>query len=212
MSGLLLFRETPQPLPQHTHVILKLNGTEPEIRYWNARRFGRIHLYGRFEADCFLNARYGPDPLSIPFETFANILRGRKGRLKTLLMHQQVIAGIGNIYANEILFDARLHPRRRVDQLRPHEQRRLFASINTVLRGAIAEGGSSIQNFKNSRWESGNISKAPSGVSQRRGCVSIRMREHHSSFRRGAEFVCVREVSASSSARVGKCSEGVTDC
>ena len=107
MSGLLLFRRTAQALPQHTHLILKLNGVEPEVRYWNARRFGRIHLYDHVEIDRFLNSRYGPDPLSLSFEAFAAILHGHRGRLKALLMHQQVIAGIGNIYANEMLFDAR---------------------------------------------------------------------------------------------------------
>ena len=148
MSGLLLFRGAKQPLPQHTHLILNLDGAEPEVRYWNARRFGRIHLYDRQELDRFLNSRYGPDPLSLSLEALAAILRGRRGRLKALLMHQQVISGIGNIYANEILFDARLHPQRQADRLRSHEQRRLFASMNAVLCGAIAEGGSSIQNFK----------------------------------------------------------------
>ena len=148
MSGLLLFRGTAQALPQHTHLILKLNGVEPEVRYWNARRFGRIHLYDHVEIDRFLNSRYGPDPLSLSFEAFAAILRSHRGRLKALLMHQQVIAGIGNIYANEILFDARLHPQRQADGLRSHEQQRLFVSMNSILRGAVAEGGSSIQNFK----------------------------------------------------------------
>jgi len=148
MSGLLLFRGALQPLPQHTHLILNLKGAEPEIRYWNARRFGRIHLYDRPELETFLHLRYGPDPISLSFEAFATILRARKGRLKALLMHQQVIAGIGNIYANEILFDARLHPRRQANRLRSHEQRRLFASMTSILCAAIAEGGSSIQNFK----------------------------------------------------------------
>ena len=148
MSGLLLFSKTAQPLPQHTHLILKLGGAEPEVRYWNARRFGRVHLYDRSGVDHFLNSRYGPDPLSLSFDLFASILRGRRGRLKAVLMRQKVIAGIGNIYANEILFDARLHPQCQADQLSFHEQRRLFASMNVVLRGAIAEGGSSVQNFK----------------------------------------------------------------
>ena len=148
MSGLLLFRGTKQALPQHTHLILNLNGAEPEVRYWNARRFGRIHLYDRQELDRFLNSRYGPDPLMLSFEAFAAILHRRRGRLKALLMHQQVIAGIGNIYANEILFDARLHPQRQADRLRSHEQRRLFKSMTLILRDAIAAGGSSIQNFK----------------------------------------------------------------
>lgn len=148
MSGLLLFRGTKHALPQHTHLILNLNGAEPEVRYWNARRFGRIHLYDHQELDRFLNLRYGPDPLVLSFEAFAAILRSRRGRLKALLMHQQVLAGIGNIYANEILFDARLHPQRQADLLRSHEQRRLFESMTAILGGAIAEGGSSIQNFK----------------------------------------------------------------
>ncbi len=193
MSGLLLFRRAKHALPQHTHLILNLDGGEPEVRYWNARRFGRIHLYDRQELDHFLHSRYGPDPLALSFEVFASILRGRRGRLKALLMHQQVIAGIGNIYANEILFDARLHPQRQADRLRSREQRRLFVSMTSILRGAIAAGGSSIQNFK--------IPDGSQGIFQDRhvvyhregcpcpsGCGSIirRFTEERSS------FVCVK--------------------
>ena len=193
MSGLLLFRGATQRLPQHTHLILNLDGAEPEVRYWNARRFGRIHLYDRLEVARFLNSRYGPDPLSLSFEAFAAILRGRRGRLKALLMHQQVIAGIGNIYANEILFDARLHPQRQADRLRSHEQRRLFTSVNTVLRGAIAEGGSSIQNFKSpdgsrGRFQERHLVYHREGCACPSGCGSMirRFTEERSS------FVCVK--------------------
>tara|TARA_B100000315_G_C14577487_1_gene588642 strand:+ start:106 stop:954 length:849 start_codon:yes stop_codon:yes gene_type:complete len=159
LSGLLLFCRAPQPFPQHTHFVLKLDGSEPEIRYWNSRRFGRVHLYDCLEVNRFLDSRYGPDPLSLSFGLFASILRGRKSRLKALLMHQKVIAGIGNIYANEILFDARLHPECPANQLNTNQQRRLFVSMNKVLRGAIEEGGSSIQSFKIPSGERGMFQK-----------------------------------------------------
>jgi formamidopyrimidine-DNA glycosylase len=75
------------------------------------------------------------------------ILRERRGRLKPLLMHQQVIAGIGNIYANEILFRVGLHPNRETSRIRDATRAKLYDTMQTVLKEAIAEGGSSVRDF-----------------------------------------------------------------
>ncbi len=110
MTGLLLFGQVDVPHPQHVHCILTLQGgLEDELRYWNPRRFGRIHLLDPAGLSRLMARRFGADPLTISWDDFLSLVRRRRGRLKTLLMHQQVIAGIGNIYANEILHRARLH-------------------------------------------------------------------------------------------------------
>jgi formamidopyrimidine-DNA glycosylase len=147
MTGLLLF-QPPARFQKHTHVVLSLAGSpEPELRYWNPRRFGRIYLLDRSGLDQFQTRRFGCDPLSVSWEEFHRVVKGRRGRLKALLMHQQVIAGIGNIYANEILFRVKLHPYRLASSLRTPAIRRLYDVMRDVLTDAISHGGSSVRDF-----------------------------------------------------------------
>ena len=148
MTGLLLFRATQTKYPQHVHVRMSFTGgRESELRYWNPRRFGRISLLDRAGLAHYRARRFGIDPLTVPRDEFISLLEVRRGRLKPLLMHQQVIAGIGNIYANEILFRARLHPNREVHRLRRATIMTLYDTMQTVLREAISCGGSSVKDF-----------------------------------------------------------------
>jgi formamidopyrimidine-DNA glycosylase len=148
MTGLLLFRSAQTKHPQHVHVRMSFaGGQEPELRYWNPRRFGRLLLVDQSGLDRYVARRFGYDPLSVSREDFARMLRGRRGRLKPLLMHQQVIAGIGNIYANEILFRTGLHPNRDVSHLREATRLKLYDTMQAVLQTAIACGGSSVRDF-----------------------------------------------------------------
>jgi len=148
MTGLLLFQGVPVRHPQHLHLMLTMDGgQEPELRYWNPRRFGRIHLLDKPGLDRFLVKRFGCDPLTVSWEEFRRLVGRRRGRLKALLMHQQVIAGIGNIYANEILHRARLHPHHTASRLKSERVRRLFDVVREVLTDAIRHGGSSVRDF-----------------------------------------------------------------
>ena len=148
MTGLLLFGATQTRHPQHVHVSLSLTGgRESELRYWNPRRFGRMSLFDQAGLDAYRAHRFGVDPLTVQQEEFIRLLRAKRGRIKPLLMHQQVIAGIGNIYANEILFRARLHPNREVNRLRKATIALLYDIMQSVLREAIAYGGSSVKDF-----------------------------------------------------------------
>jgi formamidopyrimidine-DNA glycosylase len=148
MTGLLLFRSTPTKYPQHVHVTLSFEGgREPELRYWNPRRFGRLSLLDKTGLERYLARRFGIDPLSVSQQDFIRVLRERRGRLKSLLMHQQVIAGIGNIYANEILFRAGLHPNTQVGRLSMAQVERLYKIMREVLEEAISCGGSSVRDF-----------------------------------------------------------------
>jgi formamidopyrimidine-DNA glycosylase len=148
MTGLLLFQSAPTKHLQHVHVkMLFEDARERELRYWNPRRFGRLSLLDRAGLDRYLARRFGLDPLSASRQDFVELLQSRRGRLKSLLMHQQVIAGIGNIYANEILFRAGLHPQAQVSRLSVARVEKLYQIMCAVLHEAIACGGSSVRDF-----------------------------------------------------------------
>ena len=148
MTGLLLFRTVPVRYPQHTHFIMGLeDGSEPELRYWNPRRFGRLYFLNTEELARYCDRRFGVDPLSVTEDQFLSIIATSRRRLKPLLMHQQTLAGIGNIYANEILFHARLHPSRIAEGLGVAEIQNLHTSMRAVLSEAIQNGGSSVRDF-----------------------------------------------------------------
>lgn len=148
MTGLLLFPSVQVKHPQHVHVrLLFEGGCEPELRYWNPRRFGRLSFLDKAGLDQYCTRRFGLDPLSASQQAVLKLLRERRGRLKALLMHQQAIAGIGNIYANEILFRAGLHPNSQVSRLSASKADRLHAIMRAVLDEAIRHGGSSVRDF-----------------------------------------------------------------
>ncbi|MGH7260327.1 MAG: bifunctional DNA-formamidopyrimidine glycosylase/DNA-(apurinic or apyrimidinic site) lyase [Nitrospiraceae bacterium] len=148
MTGLLLFGPLAPRYQKHTHLVLTLDGGQAsDLRYWNPRRFGRVYLLDRDGLERFTKRRFGCDPLTVGWEDFRNLIKERRGRLKPLLMHQQAIAGIGNIYANEILFRARLHPARLAGRVNEPALRRLYRVMRQVLAQAIRDGGSSVRDF-----------------------------------------------------------------
>jgi formamidopyrimidine-DNA glycosylase len=147
MTGLLFFTPLDPYYRKHTHLTLFLTGPVPALHYWNPRRFGRVYLLNRNGLKRFAARRFGVDPLVVSLDEFRDLLRMRRGRLKPLLMHQQIIAGIGNIYANEILFRARLHPYRIAARLRIPAIKRLYDMMREVLQLAIEHGGSSVRDF-----------------------------------------------------------------
>jgi formamidopyrimidine-DNA glycosylase len=118
-----------------------------EVRFRDIRKFGRVGLYLAAEADPF--ATTGPEPLAASFTVaaFRRRIRGRKGRLKSLLLDQSFIAGVGNIYADEALWAARLHPLRSARSLRPADERRLWLELRRILAEAVIRRGSSIDDY-----------------------------------------------------------------
>jgi formamidopyrimidine-DNA glycosylase len=130
----------------YVRVVLELDDGR-EIRFRDIRKFGRIGLYGASTADPF--AETGPEPLSDAFTVgaFRRRLRARKGRLKSLLLDQTFVAGVGNIYADEALWAARLHPLRTARTLRPPDERRLWADLRRILAEAVIRRGSSIDDY-----------------------------------------------------------------
>lgn len=142
MSGRLRVVERDEPADKHVHVAFGLdNGTE--LRFQDVRKFGRVYLVDEVSE---VTSHLGPEPLSDEFslDLFRRILERRSGRLKSLLLNQEFLAGLGNIYADEALFAARLHPLRKADSLSPDEQENLYHAIRTVLRQAVASRGTTL--------------------------------------------------------------------
>jgi formamidopyrimidine-DNA glycosylase len=157
MTGQLFV--VPASLPEDPYVRLVLELADgQELRFRDIRKFGRVGLYPRDPATGDLLtepggpgvfAGHGPEPLDDAFtlRAFRARLRARKGRLKPLLLDQGFLAGIGNIYADEALWTARLHPLRSAGSLRPSDERRLYAAIRTILAEAVERRGSSIDDY-----------------------------------------------------------------
>jgi formamidopyrimidine-DNA glycosylase len=150
MSGQLLVAPAGSSRPPHAHVVLGLAG-EPaeELRFVDPRTFGEMVVYDpdRVAEQLPEVARLGVDPLvdDLDRATLARLLTSRRRQLKALLLDQHVIAGIGNIYADEILHAAGLRPDRRADTLRPAQIARLHDAMSSVLGAAVAAGGSSLR-------------------------------------------------------------------
>lgn len=154
MSGTLELRSSAQAPRPHDHVRLRLEG-ERDLVFNDPRRFGLLCLGAL--GDLPELARIGPDPLCEAWtaERLRALFRGRRLPVKNLLMDQRTIAGIGNIYANEMLHRAAIRPRRRADRLRRRELAALAAAMRSVLSDAVRLGGSSISDFRDGNGRSG---------------------------------------------------------
>ncbi len=148
MTGLLLFDRQSVPSEKHLHVIIQFsNSQHASLHYWNARRFGRLSLLDEQEWQAYRERRFGADPLTVSENDFVSLIKGCRGRVKALLLNQQKIAGIGNIYANEMLFRARIHPDAQGYRLSKKRVQFLFGEMQKVLRESIDKGGSSIRDY-----------------------------------------------------------------
>ncbi|RMF86049.1 MAG: bifunctional DNA-formamidopyrimidine glycosylase/DNA-(apurinic or apyrimidinic site) lyase [Nitrospinota bacterium] len=148
MSGRLFLAPHRQPVAKHTHLILTFAGREYELRYWDPRTFGTLALGRRKEIWQHPRLRrLGPDLLQVSLPLFQDRLRSRKGKIKPLLLDQSFCAGLGNIYADESLFAAGIHPARPVSTLSDREIERLYRAIRSILHLAIAHGGSTVVNY-----------------------------------------------------------------
>ncbi|HEV8490591.1 MAG TPA: bifunctional DNA-formamidopyrimidine glycosylase/DNA-(apurinic or apyrimidinic site) lyase [Candidatus Limnocylindrales bacterium] len=141
----------------YVRLVLELAGGR-ELRFRDIRKFGKVGLYERDPGtgELVLEAggagvfgSTGPEPLDEGFtlRAFRRRLRGRRGRLKPLLLDQSFLAGVGNIYADEALWAARLHPLRPASTLRPDDEHRLYRAVRSVLAEAVAWRGSSIDDY-----------------------------------------------------------------
>jgi formamidopyrimidine-DNA glycosylase len=153
MTGWLGVRRPEDPVAPHTHAFFELEDG-CELRYTDIRRFGQMRLLAGDQFGAF-GERLGKEPLEISSREFDQRLAGRRARIKALLLDQSVFRGIGNIYADESLWQARIHPARLAAQLKPTELQRLRKAIRRVLLRAIQDRGSSISNFVDAEGQPG---------------------------------------------------------
>src|SRR6202451_1249949 len=147
MTGRMLVSNPDQVIEKHTHAVAKLTSGR-ELRFVDPRRFGRLSVAHGFEAP-------GAEPLEIELDRFVELFRGRKTPIKSALLNQKLLRGVGNIYADESLFRAGIRPRRRAASLARNELSRLYSAIQEVLKEAIALGGSSISDYVDADGEGG---------------------------------------------------------
>jgi formamidopyrimidine-DNA glycosylase len=156
MSGNLLLQDAGVPRANHTHLVLTLDD-RMEVRFVDARKFGRVYLFrSRDELETFLSERLGPDSLlELDGAVLAEKLHLRKGRIKPLLLDQAFLAGVGNLYADEALWDARVHPLRAASTLSPREVRKIARAIKDVFTAAIERRGTSFSTYRDSDGSEG---------------------------------------------------------
>jgi formamidopyrimidine-DNA glycosylase len=157
MTGQLFVVPAGAPEDPYVRLVLELADGR-ELRFRDIRKFGKVGLYERDPATgdlvverggAGLFARTGPEPLDPAFtlREFRRRLRARRGRLKPLLLDQSFLAGVGNIYADEALWAARLHPLRAASSLKPAGEKRLFEAVRRILAEAVERRGSSIDDY-----------------------------------------------------------------
>jgi formamidopyrimidine-DNA glycosylase len=147
MTGRLQVCEPQTEILKHTHAILKL-ASGRELRFVDPRRFGRLSVARGFEAA-------GIEPLEADFDPFFALFRGRKTPIKSALLNQKLLRGVGNIYADESLFRAGIRPRLSASSITRSQWAKLLASVKEVLQEAIAQGGSSISDYVDADGEEG---------------------------------------------------------
>ncbi|HEV2247175.1 MAG TPA: DNA-formamidopyrimidine glycosylase family protein, partial [Terriglobia bacterium] len=116
MTGQVTIQPVAAPLEPHTHVRMIFQGGAEELRFRDVRRFGRLRCATREELDGLLK-RLGPDAQQATEEEFRRAMRGRRGAIKSWLLNQQGVSGLGNIYADEALFEAGIHPLAQPDRV-----------------------------------------------------------------------------------------------
>jgi formamidopyrimidine-DNA glycosylase len=150
MTGRMVVCEPEAEIAKHTHLIAKL-ASGRELRFIDPRMFGKlsIHLHpGGFDPG-------GVEPLEVNEQQFIALFRGRKTPIKSALLNQKLLRGVGNIYADESLFRAGIRPRRRAAAITREQLGKLHRAVQEVLREAIALGGSSISDYVDADGEEG---------------------------------------------------------
>jgi formamidopyrimidine-DNA glycosylase len=147
MTGKLLVCSPADPIEKHTHAMVRLKSGR-ELRFVDPRRFGRLAVIDKFSPP-------GAEPLQIGLANFSLLFRARKTPIKSALLNQKLLSGVGNIYADEALFRARIRPRRRAASVTAAELRQLHKVLRQVLKQAIRLGGSSVSDYVDAEGQRG---------------------------------------------------------
>jgi formamidopyrimidine-DNA glycosylase len=149
MTGRMQVCEPQAEVEKHTHAILRLSSGR-ELRFVDPRRFGRLSVAPAADFDAG-----GIEPLEVDLDRFIPLFRGRKTPIKSALLNQKLLRGVGNIYADESLFRAGIRPRRRAATITREQLAKLHTSVKEVLKEAIALGGSSISDYVDANGDEG---------------------------------------------------------
>jgi formamidopyrimidine-DNA glycosylase len=152
MTGRLLVTSADSPVAPHTHARLDL-ASGRELRFVDPRRFGRLEFRNLLKAPPFSGT--GAEPLIVGSSEFAALFHGRRLPIKAALLNQTLLAGVGNIYADESLFQAGIRPRRRTNRLTVAELESIRLALRQVLSHAIRLGGSSVSDYVDADGERG---------------------------------------------------------
>ncbi len=149
MTGQFTIVDANEPEADHVHLVFTLDRGERELRFRDIRRFGSATLYPDSESlrSFFDQSELGPEPFDVPRDYWRERLQATKRNLKATLLDQRLVVGVGNIYADESLFEAKLHPARIASNLSPKDADRLRRAVEVVLTRAIEARGSSIRNY-----------------------------------------------------------------
>jgi formamidopyrimidine-DNA glycosylase len=149
MTGRMVVCEPSADVEKHTHAIVKL-ASGRELRFVDPRRFGRLSVASQGDFDAG-----GVEPLEVEKDRFLQLFRGRNTPIKSALLNQKLLRGVGNIYADESLFRAGIRPKRRVSTVPRAKLEALYGAVQEVLKEAIALGGSSISDYVDADGEEG---------------------------------------------------------
>jgi formamidopyrimidine-DNA glycosylase len=175
MSGRLTIETDDKPLEKHTHLVIDVTpdtkkpatnrepsgyaagkgGATTQLRFKDPRRFGGVWWLGQDDPA----GTMGPEPLDVKLNTLIEKLKRTKRAIKNVLLDQTVLAGIGNIYADEALFESHIHPLARADKLNREQVRRLHTAIKKTLRRAIKHRGSTLRDYVDAEGGKGAFQK-----------------------------------------------------
>jgi formamidopyrimidine-DNA glycosylase len=158
MSGSLRLRKAETPRLKHDHYALSFD-RGPELRFHDPRRFGSLHYTQEDPAQHRLLRSLAPEPFDQAFDTdyLWRITRGRRAAIKQVIMNGRLVTGVGNIYASEALFRARISPRRQARRLTREDARRLVRAVRTTLSAAIRAGGTSLRDYVDTSGDPGEF-------------------------------------------------------
>lgn len=159
MTGSFYFRTKRDAVLPHTHVEFTLSSGEI-LAYRDPRRFGRLWWFSGVDVFAVPPlSELGPDALQIGEEDFVRTIRNRRRMMKPLLLDQHLLAGLGNIYVDEMLFHTRIHPRQPSHRLGRRKVGELWWAMREILAGSIEKGGSSIRDFVDSEGNAGGYQR-----------------------------------------------------
>ncbi|MEW6685550.1 MAG: bifunctional DNA-formamidopyrimidine glycosylase/DNA-(apurinic or apyrimidinic site) lyase [Candidatus Edwardsbacteria bacterium] len=155
LTGVLLYLLSSVPLTKQTRIIFKLDN-DYSLRFLDRRKFGALYLVSSL-AEIAAMANLGPEPLQkeFTFDSFYQRMKNKKRKIKSILLDQGFVAGLGNIYVNEVLYQTKVHPVRITTSIKKAEASRLYQGIRDTLRKAIAARGTSVNTYRNLSGERG---------------------------------------------------------